>query len=246
MKKALFVILTAIFCLALLCGCAKDDYEKASFVDDDESDGIKADGYYKVEFKSRDGFAVDFEPKAEYRVGETVEIKLVTATENYYRVFANREQVPMDEERSDMSFSYFTFIMPAEHVVVSIKSVDAIIPGSSQSGGVSPDNENGKYYLTLPLSGDRIRVSEHQLAALESVTPQMLENAERVILEQMEAYSDSKGGIYFGNDAQGYLCLQAELIVDINPPKTQIQDGEIVASGCNIDHKHVFFSQRIE
>ena len=245
MKKALFVILTAIFCLALLCGCAKDDYEKASFVDDGESDGIKADGYYKVEFKSRDGFAIDFEPKAEYRVGETVEIKLVTVTENYYRVFANREQVPMDEERSDMSFSYFTFIMPAEHVVVSIKSVDAIIPGSPQAGGVSPDNENGKYYLTLPISGDRIRVSEHQLAALESVTPQMIENAERIILEQLGAYIDN-GVIYLEIDAQGCLCLQAEVIVDIDPPKTQVQDGEIVAAGCNIDHKHVFFSQRIE
>ena len=167
MKKALFVILTAIFCLALLCGCAQDDYEKASFVDD----------------------------------GGTVS----TTSDNVTAL--NAPQLSAD---------------------------------------VTTEVENGKYYITLPISGDRIRVSEHQIAALESVTPQMIEIAERIILEQMEAYSDSKGGMYLGNDAQGYLCLQAELIVDINPPKIRIQDGEIVSSGCNIDHKHVFFSQRIE
>ena len=247
MKKALFVILTAITCLVLLCGCGDDDYEKVSFGNDSGDVSAKNDEYYKVDFKSTEGFADDFTPKSEYRVGEIVEIKLVTATENYYRVFANREQVYMDDERSDMSYSYFTFTMPAEDVVVSINSVDVTIPDASQlSGSVTVESEDSKYYLTLPISGDRLRVSEDQLAALEAVTPQMIENAERAILEQLEEYSDSKGGVYLGNDAQGYLCLQAELIVDINPPKIQIQDWEIVSSGCNIDHKHVFFSQRIE
>lgn len=246
MKKALLVILTAITCLVLLCGCGDDDYEKVSFGNDRGDVSAKNDEYYKVDFKSTEGFADDFTPKSEYRVGEIVEIKLVTATENYYRVFANREQVYMDDERSDMSYSYFTFTMPAEDVVVSINSVDVTIPDAPQSSGsVTVESEDSKYYLTLPISGDRIRVSEDQLAALEAATPQMIENAERIILEQLEAYSGN-GGMYLSLDAQGYLCLQAEVIVNIDPPNTQVYGDEVVASGCNIDHKHVFFSQRIE
>ena len=167
MKKALFVILTAITCLVLLCGCGDDDYEKVSFSNDRDT--------------------------------------VLTTSD-------------------------------------AVTTPDA----PQSSGSVTVESEDSKYYLTLPISGDRLRVSEDQLAAIEKVTPQMIENAERAILEQLEEYSDSQGGMYFGNDAQGYLCLQAELIVDINPPKIRIQDGEIVSSGCNIDHKHVFFSQRIE
>ena len=46
-------------------------------------------------------------------------------------------------------------------------------------------------------------------------------------------------------NSKGQLCLSFEVIVDINPPKVQISDGEIIDSGCNIDHKHVFESEVI-
>ena len=43
----------------------------------------------------------------------------------------------------------------------------------------------------------------------------------------------------------GYLCLVAEVIKQLEPPASQETEGEVVDGGCGIDHEHLFFSERI-
>lgn len=43
-------------------------------------------------------------------------------------------------------------------------------------------------------------------------------------------------------EEQGYLCLHFEEIMDIDPPRVDEYGN---TSGCNIDHEHIFFSEKI-
>ena len=79
---------------------------------------------------------------------------------------------------------------------------------------------------------------------LPYLTIEKLQEAEEKLKNKMAEY-DSGGYMYLGINSKGQLCLSFEVIVDINPPKVQMVDGEIINSGCNIDHKHVFESEVI-
>ncbi len=48
---------------------------------------------------------------------------------------------------------------------------------------------------------------------------------------------------YIDLDSEGYLCVQSEIIVDINPPKLDEYGNEM--SGCGYDHEHLFFTERV-
>lgn len=61
----------------------------------------------------------------EYAAGEKITFKLPTATDSYYAVKINGEELSLDVSASDMEFTYFTFVMPEEDIKVEVKSVDA-------------------------------------------------------------------------------------------------------------------------
>lgn len=77
---------------------------------------------------------------------------------------------------------------------------------------------------------------------LPYLTIEKLQDAEEKLKNKMSEY-DSSSYMYLGINSNGQLCLSFETIVDIDPPKVQMVDGEIINSGCNIDHKHVFESE---
>lgn len=77
---------------------------------------------------------------------------------------------------------------------------------------------------------------------LPYLTIEKLQDAEEKLKNKMSEY-DSNSYMYLGINSNGQLCLSFETIVDIDPPKVQMVDGEIINSGCNIDHKHVFESE---
>ena len=79
---------------------------------------------------------------------------------------------------------------------------------------------------------------------LPYLTIQKVQEAEEKLKNKMAEY-DSGSYMYLEINSKGQLCLSFEVIVDINPPKVQMVDGEIINSGCNIDHKHVFESEVI-
>lgn len=72
-----------------------------------------------------DNYAVN-ELKPSYSVGETVTIVLHTATEQYYRLFVNGEELKACS--IDMEYTYFTFIMPDRDVIVEIVAQSVDIP----------------------------------------------------------------------------------------------------------------------
>ena len=106
--------------------------------------------------------------------------------------------------------------------------------------------EGEKYYIILPISKDKIWVHNSCIQYLPLLDDELLEKAEETIYKQAAAYTDSHIGCSVSPDASGYLCLDLELIVDIDPPNVRTDsEGMIIDGGCNIDHKHVFFRERI-
>lgn len=98
--------------------------------------------------------------------------------------------------------------------------------------------EDGKQYLILPISKEKVRVSNSYTQYLDDIDLDLLKAAEKKIREELSQYSDTQVDFYL-QDREGYLYLTAEIIVDITPP-SGAED-----SGCGIDHEHKFFEERI-
>ena len=79
---------------------------------------------------------------------------------------------------------------------------------------------------------------------LPYLTIEKIQEAEEKLKIKLEEYG-SGNDMYLQINNQNQLCLCFEVIVHIDPPKSEIIDGEIVNGGCNIDHKHVFESEVI-
>lgn len=63
-----------------------------------------------------------------YPAGEKVTVKLDTVTEHFYSLYVNGEEVQMDIDRSDMVYTYFTFVMPDCDVAIVIEDHSVDIP----------------------------------------------------------------------------------------------------------------------
>ena len=96
---------------------------------------------YKVTIA--DNYPIINELKSSYAAGEEVTIQLATLTEHYYELFVNGMEQEMDMELSSWDkYTYFTFLMPEEDVLVTIEDVSVDIPEAPQQPSVSnPDNE---------------------------------------------------------------------------------------------------------
>lgn len=91
----------------------------------------------------------------------------------------------------------------------------------------SYSSNEGQYSRFLPyLSAERLREAEEKLKG------------------EMAEY-DEEGYMYLGITPDEQLYLGFEVIVRIDPPNTQVYDGEVVDNGCGVDHEHVFGSEII-
>lgn len=63
--------------------------------------------------------------KSAYAPGEEVTIRLSTVTEHYYIVIVNGAELAMDQDASDLTYTYYTFTMPYEDVIVEIHQAGA-------------------------------------------------------------------------------------------------------------------------
>ena len=86
---------------------------------------------YKVEIA--DNYPIANRIKQTYAPGEAVTIKLETITEHYYVLSVNGEEVEMDRDTSDLTYTYFTFTMPGEDVLIQIEDKWVEIPPLSPS-----------------------------------------------------------------------------------------------------------------
>lgn len=78
--------------------------------------------------KIADNYPIENNIKNTYTAGEQVTIKLATVTEHYYIVYVNGVEQDMDRDASDLTYTYYTFTMPSEDVVVEIEDVSVEIP----------------------------------------------------------------------------------------------------------------------
>lgn len=58
--------------------------------------------------------------------------RTVTITEHYYIVYVNSVEQDFDRNASDMTYTYYTFTMPSNDVLIEIKDVSVDIPESPQ------------------------------------------------------------------------------------------------------------------
>jgi len=221
--KKLTAFFAVMLCTVCLIGCAK--------------------ARYKLEIIDAYNYPIENTLKSSYAEGEEVTIKLETITEHYYALYVNG--VKQYAASHDMYYTYYTFTMPAEDVVVKIEDHWVGIPTPYDVISEYVAEENDKQYLVLPISKSKIHIRDEYKPYLNDIDIDLLKKAEETITNKMSLYTDSPG-FNLQTDNEGNLCLGTEWIVDIDPPNTVSgENGEIIVSGCNIDHKHIFFSERI-
>lgn len=116
--------LIALVCMLCLIGCSEHN------ADNSKQQTEAADTTYKVVIA--DNYPIENALKNTYQAGEQVTIKLCTITEHYYVVYVNGEKQAMDMDASDLTFTYFTFPMPNEDVLIEIEDVFVDIPDGPQ------------------------------------------------------------------------------------------------------------------
>lgn len=133
-------------------------------------------------------------------------------------------------------------------LVLSLFGCQSAKTPASQSASSHIKEEGEDVTLTLPVSGNEIRVKESYrriyadvayIAYAEDIDKELLKAAEEKITEQANKYSEHSP-FYVTIDGEGYLILCTEIIADIVTVRS-IFGG----SGCDIDHEHIFLTERI-
>ena len=105
--------------------------------------GITACNQAKFKVKIADNYEIVNELKTKYSAGEEVTIQLETITEHYYVLWVNGVKQEPDRDASDMMFTYFTFTMPSEDVLIEIEDRWVDIPYPSQQTETMPTDTAG-------------------------------------------------------------------------------------------------------
>ncbi len=106
-------------------------------------------------------------------------------------------------------------------------------------------NEKGANILDLPNSPSNIRIyiNDDCLNHLSKIDNDLFLAAGRKIFDSVKDNSIPALSIY--RDSENYLYLYGEIIVHIDPPNTEIYEGEVYSEGCGLDHDHLCFRERI-
>lgn len=153
-KMKVFVLILA--CLLSMAGCSSytdkeeitltDTVENINNGDDSEINDnsipkAKNNTTYKVEIADNHPIANSL--KSTYEAGEQITIKLETITEQYYLVRVNDVSIDFDREVSDMMYTYYTFTMPNEEVIVKIEEISVDIPEAPYTDVGTTDTVEG-------------------------------------------------------------------------------------------------------
>lgn len=107
-------------------------------------------------------------------------------------------------------------------------------------------DEDGDAYLVLPVSGNKVRISDRGKNYVKDIDGYLLKTAEEKIAGQISQYGNNSG--FYLETYDGYLWLCVEVIVKLDPPAPDISvdsSDEYWMQGCGIDHEHKFFMERI-
>ncbi len=115
--------------------------------------------------------------------------------------------------------------------VVSVGVIYALVPTQD----MIRKNEKQQYEIVLENS-DIVRINERYEKFIPYISDKAIKKAIKNIEKDSENYTEYKS-YYLSTDAEGYLCLSAELI-------HKLTEEEWGTAGC-YDHRHIFFSERI-
>ena len=120
-----------------------------------------------------------------------------------------------------------------------------LLIGCGQKSGFSyTTNEYGSKILDLP-GEDQVFVSDDHVEYLPKIDKALFEAAMEKVLSHVDEESAYRPHFEIFVD-EGYLCLYGEVIRDIDPPETEVlENGEVLSSGCGVDHEHLYFRERI-
>lgn len=122
--RKLFLFLLAVSCMIVLTACSS----RETIGSNQQIESMSAT--YRVEIIDNSHPVVNPLENA-YKAGEQITLQLETVTEGYYVVFVNDVEQPMDMEASDRYYTFFTFTMPDEDIVIRIERVSVDIPEGS-------------------------------------------------------------------------------------------------------------------
>lgn len=120
-----------------------------------------------------------------------------------------------------------------------------LLLGCGQKNGFScKTDEYGSEILDLP-GEDRILVSDDCVDHLSKIDEALFEAAMEKVLSHLDEGATERP-FFEITIREGYLSLYGEVIRDIDPPETKVlENGEVLSSGCDVDHEHLHFQGRI-
>lgn len=104
----------------------------------------------KYSIEIADNYPIANTLKRTYAAGEEVTVKLETITEHYYILYVNGVEQEMDRDASDLTYTYYTFTMPGEDVLIHIEDKWIDIPQAPQSPSGKPMPISMTIAETLP------------------------------------------------------------------------------------------------
>ena len=129
MRKILIMMFVVIVCVSLLSSC--DKVWSRSNDSQPTTEGGSTETKYKLELANN--YEIVNALKENYSAGEEVVIQLPTITEHYYELYVNGvKQEPDNPVSDDWTYTYYTFTMPNEDVIVRIEDKWVDIPEAPQ------------------------------------------------------------------------------------------------------------------
>lgn len=235
MKRILAILLTLVIILAALSGCKASDKEEAQTKDSKSMTLLIAETAPScVAFEYREAgkpycfYAYDLDGTL-YRVLWT-DFEGLSQRDRVIVEYKKPVKDLPDQEPADGGWS------PKYELIATGVKVEELAPCLAY---VDED-----CVLTLPKSKQEITLCGEANMCAKNIVYELVEAAENKILEKIAPYEDAP--LLYVQYSESYLWLCAEVIETIDPPAVQEQeDGTVITNGCNVDHKHLFFKEKI-
>ncbi len=226
MKRIIALTLTLVMALAAMVGCMEAQ-------DPPVKEGDKAHSGKRPPITMTIAETLPSCVAFEYKDGAPYCFYAYDGSEKLYRVFwtdftgLNEKDAVVVEYNDDIRTLTYDDYPSGWNPQYEITAINVIC---NETASCISD-EDGAYILTLPKSKQRITLRDEQRLFVPYITDPLVEAAENKITDEISKYSKNSG--FYLQVTDDYLCLTVEVIKQLG------------MSVGGIDHKHLFFSERI-
>lgn len=104
--------------------------------------------------------------------------------------------------------------------------------------------EGGAKYIYLPVSQTKVDIQKYA-SRLDEIEPRLLKSADEKWSDFCSSLTDAPT-LSLQTNGSTQLFLYASSVVKIDPPRPKtLEDGTVLTSGCDVDHRHVFFTATV-